>query len=79
MVVKRPIDEYLQKALDAEECARNTTDSEMRASWCGIAFGYRELARFRKESSTASGFGQHPVVQPSADIVLNPPAHPHRS
>lgn len=49
MVVKRPIDEYLQKALDAEECARNTTDSEMRASWCGIAFGYRELARFRKE------------------------------
>ena len=49
MVVRRPIDEYLEKALDAEERARNTTDSEMRASWCGIAFGYRELARFRKE------------------------------
>jgi len=51
MVLRRPIDEYLEKARDAEERARNTTDSEMRASWCGIAFGYRELARFRKEAS----------------------------
>jgi len=41
MVIRRPIDEYLEKALEAEERARNTTDSEMRASWCGIAFGYR--------------------------------------
>lgn len=79
MVVKRPIDEYLEKARDAEERARNTTDSEMRASWCGIAFGYRELARFRKDDYKDTGFGQHPIVQPAADIVLNPPAHPHRN
>lgn len=75
MVVRRPIDEYLEKALDAEERARNTTDSEMRASWCGIAFGYRELARFRKEG----GLGQPPVVKPSAEIVSGPDVYPHRS
>ena len=67
MVIRRPIDEYLEKALEAEERARNTTDSEMRASWCGIAFGYRELARFRKDGS----LGQ-PMVQPSADTGPGP-------
>lgn len=69
MVVKRPIDEYLEKALDAEERARNTTDSEMRASWCGIAFGYRELARFRKEGS----LGQ--PVQPDKMLRPGPLSH----
>ena len=72
MVSKRPVDDYLQKALDAEECARNTTDSEMRASWCGIAFGYRELARFRKEDVLGQPHSPDMALAPAPDSL------PHR-
>lgn len=49
MIPPQPIEDYLEKALDAEERARNSSDSELRARWLGIAFGYRELARFRRQ------------------------------
>jgi hypothetical protein len=49
-MIPQPTEEYLEKALDAEERARNSVDSELRARWLGIAFGYRELARFRQQS-----------------------------
>lgn len=42
--------EYLEKALDAEERARSITDPELRGRWLGVAFGYRELARFRQQT-----------------------------
>lgn len=40
-------DRYLEKALEAEERARSTLDPQLKARWLGIAFGYRELARYR--------------------------------
>ena len=39
-------DDYLEKALKAEERAGATSDPDMRARWLGIAFGYRELSRY---------------------------------
>ena len=56
MTLPSPIDGYLEKALHAEEHARNTTDSELRARWLGIAFGYRELARYRQQASDRIAF-----------------------
>ena len=44
------INGYLEAARDAQEHARTTTDPDLRARWLGVAFGYRELARFRKRS-----------------------------
>lgn len=49
MIPPQPIEDYLEKAMDAEERARSSSDSELRARWLGIAFGYRELARFRRQ------------------------------
>jgi hypothetical protein len=43
------VEDDLEKARDAEEHARNTTDPELKARWLAIAFGYRELARFRQQ------------------------------
>jgi hypothetical protein len=50
MILPRPMDGYLEKALDAEAHARNTADLDLKARWLGIAFGYRELARFRQQT-----------------------------
>jgi hypothetical protein len=42
-----PADEYLEKAQDAEARANATADAQLKARWLGIAFGYRELSRYR--------------------------------
>jgi hypothetical protein len=44
------INRYLEAARDAQERAKTTTDPDLRARWLGVAFGYRELARFRRQS-----------------------------
>ena len=44
--MKSPADDYLEKALKAEERAHATLDPDMKARWLGIAFGYRELSRY---------------------------------
>lgn len=40
-------DDYLERAQKAEERAQATADPDMKARWLGIAFGYRELSRYR--------------------------------
>jgi len=42
-----PADEYLEKAQEAEARARATLDPQLKSRWLGIAFGYRELSRYR--------------------------------
>jgi len=44
--MKKPADDYLEKALKAEARAGAASDPDIKARWLGIAFGYRELARY---------------------------------
>jgi hypothetical protein len=50
MIPPQPVDGYLEIALDAEAHARTTADPDLKARWLGIAYGYRELARFRQQT-----------------------------
>ena len=46
--MKKTADDYLEKALKAEERAGATCDPDIKARWLGIAFGYRELSRYHR-------------------------------
>ena len=59
-------DEYLEKAQDAEQRALATPDPQLKARWLGIAFGYRELSRYR---NSLRAKGLPPVGLTPADLA----------
>lgn len=65
--MKNPTLVYLEKAIEAEERASEATDSQIKARWLGIAFGYRELARYRIGRS-----GTDPLTEEVPDVSLPP-------
>jgi len=63
--MKSMADDYLEKAIEAEERARSTRDPDIRARWLGIAFGYRELSRFRNSlQERLDHMSIEPVLEP---------------
>jgi len=67
-----PADDYLEKALEAEIRALETADPDIKARWLGIAFGYRELARYRREKALRDSGNASIVKQPSLADELAP-------
>ena len=69
--MSRPIDDYLEKALEAETRALEAADPDIKARWLGIAFGYRELARYKREKALRDSRNAPVLEQPS---LLDEPA-----